>query len=361
MTRVRPGGRESLVAWTRCQSQSLTAALNLAILRSVRVQRDTATKAGRMARLLKRSWGQKRSWRHAGPIGVILLAVAHQALAQRPEPRSKFPDVDVRAAAARPVRSATNRQEEGLEQLRLLAPGMTVAWDRVTPSPRLIQARDSFLSGPGGAGISLTAHDLARFKATDPHRVTKAFIERHRALFGHGPERLDQCVVAREHVTPHNGMRTTIWQQEAEGLPVFEGLLISHVTRREELVNLSSRLMPDAVTAARLAGKRFRNLQVPPVSAARAVSLAAQNAGDIVEESRIHRRFRQAGGRTAGRLLLGRHRRRLRAGRGDGRKQQPAGGRLRSCYGAGPGSHAGRGTCRGFFRIVHQCHQCDPE
>ena len=50
-------------------------------------------------------------------------------------------------------------------------------------------------------------------------------------------------------VSAHNGLRTVVWEQQVEGIPVFEGVLISHTTRDGALVNLSSRFVRDAAQA----------------------------------------------------------------------------------------------------------------
>ena len=41
------------------------------------------------------------------------------------------------------------------------------------------------------------------------------------------PQALDQARIKRDFVGAHNGLMTVVWEQEVEGIPVFEGVLIS--------------------------------------------------------------------------------------------------------------------------------------
>ena len=128
----------------------------------------------------------------------------------------------------------------------------------------------------------------AGFAADDPHRATKAFLREQAGLFGHGPEVLDQARVARDFTTPHSGLKTVVWEQQVDGVPVFEAVLISHTTRNGELVNLSSQFLPDPTAAAdRGVPNRAAHLAAPEVSARQAVAIAARNVGEDVQEEGI--------------------------------------------------------------------------
>ncbi len=129
---------------------------------------------------------------------------------------------------------------------------------------------------------------LPGFAVDDPHRAAKAFLREHSGLFGHGPEVLDQARVARDFTTPHSGLKTVVWEQQVDGVPIFEALLISHTTRNGELVNLSSQFLPDPVGAAdRGVPNRAAHLAAPEVSARQAVAIAARNVGEQVQEEGI--------------------------------------------------------------------------
>src|SRR5690606_4274851 len=87
----------------------------------------------------------------------------------------------------------------------------------------------------------------------------------------------------RDFVTPHNGLRTVVWQQHFNDIPVFGGLLISHTTRREELVRISSGFLPDVAQAAQNSVRNQLELDGrPEISATMAIAIAAENVGDKV-------------------------------------------------------------------------------
>ena len=107
----------------------------------------------------------------------------------------------------------------------------------------------------------------------------RAFLDEHTALFGYGSEALDAARISREFITGHNGMRTVIWEQQVDGISVFEALLISHTTKRGELVSLSSHFVP---APDRAAGSGASGRAQPIITAPQAVSDAAQNIGDSI-------------------------------------------------------------------------------
>jgi hypothetical protein len=119
-------------------------------------------------------------------------------------------------------------------------PALTIDFDPITGAPKNISAPGEFLSGKQGVGKTVSATAAAGISEDDPYRATKAFLVEHKPLFGHGPEALGQARLKREFVTAHNGLRTVIWEQEINGIPVFEAVLISHTTREGELVRLGS-------------------------------------------------------------------------------------------------------------------------
>ncbi|MBI5384185.1 MAG: M36 family metallopeptidase [Verrucomicrobia bacterium] len=175
-----------------------------------------------------------------------------------------------------------------MDHLHARVPRARVEFDPVVGSPKSVAASDGFLSGPRGEGRGISKAAADAFKADDPHHATKAFLQEHRALFGHGSEALDTAPVKREFVTPHNGLRTVVWQQQVDGLDVFEAVLIAHTTKHGELVNLSSQFVPAPTEAADKGLPNRKLLQAaPPISAPRAVASAAQIVGDEVTEDQL--------------------------------------------------------------------------
>jgi len=157
--------------------------------------------------------------------------------------------------------------------------------DPVTGSPKFIWAGNKFLSNTNGTGSSISKAALGSLPASDPHRLTKAFVQEHQGLFGHGPKALDEAKIVREFTTPHNGLKTVVWEQRVDGLPVFEARLISHTTKNEELVNIGSQFVPDPIAAAdRGVANRQARLTSPPIPARQAVIIAAGNIGESVSD-----------------------------------------------------------------------------
>ena len=148
-------------------------------------------------------------------------------------------------------------------------------FDRVTGSPRLMQARAGFLSGTNAA-------------AREEHGATKRFLREHRGLFGHGPEAIERARVVRDFTGAHNGLRTVVWAQEVDGVEVFDAVFMSHTTKRGELAALSSHFVPDANGAAgRGVGNRGTALARQKISVRAAAAIAAGNVGDEMSESDV--------------------------------------------------------------------------
>jgi hypothetical protein len=106
------------------------------------------------------------------------------------------------------------------------------------------------LTGPGGAGVTVSDATAQMFDPADPDRPVKAFLQEYQTLFGFGPEALDDAIVQRDYVSAGNGARTVVWQQQVAGVPVFNALLIGHITQTGELACLSSEFIPSPAQAA---------------------------------------------------------------------------------------------------------------
>jgi hypothetical protein len=137
-------------------------------------------------------------------------------------------------------------------------------------------------------GGAVSAAGLAGLPVDTDLRAVKAFLSEHRAVFGHGPEALDAAGKTRDYVDPHNGMRTVVWQQTVDGIPVFEGILKAHVTKRGELVNIGSGWVRDA-NAAAAAGTpgRAALIKAPKISAAESVATASGTLGGTLRAEHV--------------------------------------------------------------------------
>jgi hypothetical protein len=223
------------------------------------------------------------------------------ALAFRPPAQSPLPNFDKRTAAPAggPALQAiptpdrfdfTPAQRASVSILKNRVPGVRIEPAPFTRAPRLIAAEQGFLTGPGGVGRAVSAEALQAIPAGDPHRVVKAFIREHQILFGHGPEALDRAAVYREFTGAHNGLRTTIWQQQHAGIPVFEALFQSHVSKQGELVRLSSQFLADPARAVANGHPNWSTLAAnPPITLAEAVRRAAADVGTEVPAAAVQR------------------------------------------------------------------------
>ncbi len=154
-------------------------------------------------------------------------------------------------AAAPAIRAASLPARDAAEAtLRARLLELQLERHEITRSLKWVTARDGFLTGPDGRGRGAADFGAAGFAANDPHRVVKSFVREHSALFGHDDAALDAARVSRDYITAQNGMHTAIWQQQHQGIDVFEGVFIAHTTGQGELVNVASQFVPDPAQAA---------------------------------------------------------------------------------------------------------------
>ena len=178
-------------------------------------------------------------------------------------------------------------RQRAAERLKGMVRAVQVDFDARIGSPRFISSNVEFLTVAGGRGGAVPDVRAAEY-ANDEHGVVKAFIAEHAALFGHDPQVLADARVARDYVTAHNGLRTTVWQQELDGVRVFESTLQAHVTKDGALVNVASMLVPDARAAAEAGNPgHWQVMAQPPVDAPHAISAAAATVGDTVPPERV--------------------------------------------------------------------------
>ena len=217
--------------------------------------------------------------------------------AQLPPARSVLPGIDQRQTAGQLNNVLPAQKSEAAAALRQAVPSLKVEFEPVTGSAKSVMSANGFLTGPAGKGATISAASLAGFATSDSNRVTKAFLSEHRALFGHGPEALAQARISRDYVAPNNGLHTVVWEQQVDGILVFEGVLISHTTSKGELVSLSSQFVSDPEAAAtRGTPNRAALVGMPALAASRAVSLAAQNMKVDLAEKNVEAIGAAAGG-----------------------------------------------------------------
>jgi hypothetical protein len=215
----------------------------------------------------------------------LFAATAQGQIAMR---RGALPPIDKRAAAANAAPQLPRTVQTASASLKAKLPGANVEWHAVTGAPRLIQSPNGFLTGPKGEGGAVTAASAKTVAADDSLRAVKAFLTEHQALFGHGPKALDAAAKHRDYTDAHNGLRTVIWKQESDGIPIFEGLLKAHITAKGELVSIGSSWVRDPAAAA-TAGTPARAalLANPRISPAEALAVAGSGAGTVVDKAEV--------------------------------------------------------------------------
>ena len=189
-------------------------------------------------------------------VSLWLAAPAHAFIQPTTE---RLPDLDRRfaqpanapapvAAMAAPA-AAANPAQAASVSLRQQVPGARVDFDPNFGTIASVRSTDGFLTTAPAAAAGGPPLQFAP-TATEPDRVVRGFLEQRRALFGHGAEALDQAQIKQQFTGARNGLRTVVWQQERDSIPVYQATLVAHVTARGELVNLSSGLLPGAQSAA---------------------------------------------------------------------------------------------------------------
>src|SRR5215472_6712784 len=211
---------------------------------------------------------------------IFFFSCANPVLAFVQPANLPLPDFDKRARATSGQEVVSREQRRAVEQLQGRQPHAQVAFDPITGGPRFVWFGGKFLTGSNGLDGAIPAATVSKFAAGDPHRATKAFLQEYRDLFRHGPEVLERARVKQQFVIAHNGLRTVMWQQQAAGIPVFEAILISHTSRRGELVNISDQFLPDPEGAVERGGQSLTSLGASlKISARRALAIAAVQIG----------------------------------------------------------------------------------
>jgi hypothetical protein len=160
-------------------------------------------------------------------------------------------------------------------------PQIQLDYDPVLLSPKSVLPRLGYLTGPGGAGVTVSDATAQMFDPNDPDRPVKAFLQEYQILFGFGPEAITNATVQRDDVSAGNGARTVVWQQQVAGVPVFDALLIGHITSAGELACLSSEFIPSPAQAADPAMvAAVQSGADLPLSSLQALAAAVTNIGD---------------------------------------------------------------------------------
>jgi len=215
-------------------------------------------------------------------LGLTLAAVTPPSLlAFQPPAQAPLPNFDSRKSAAAAAAAPANPQQPAAASLLgSRVNGLSLQPDPRTGSVRWLAAQRGFLTGVGGAGRALDRAALDALPANDPHRVVKAFVNEYAALFGHDAGALESASLKVDAATPASGLRTVIWQQRLDQIYVYGGLFVGQLTRNDELVSVSDRLVPNLPLAAAGIPNRAQLISAPPLTAVAALQRAAENLGE---------------------------------------------------------------------------------
>src|SRR5207245_4197456 len=220
---------------------------------------------------------------HSYPIqlALVLLFTSSPGDLQAQEKSTNLPNFDIRQTNRTKSPQLYSTRESALNRLQARIPGLKINLDEVVVSPKFIYNELGFLSGPSSEGEILNPRTLQspqQPKADDPQAPIKRFLNENADLFGYDATILDSARISREYVTAHSGMRTFVWEQQLDGIPIFEAELYGHITKNGELVSLCSQFVPNPAQAADAGVPNRATAQTsPPVSAQEAVANAATN------------------------------------------------------------------------------------
>ena len=217
--------------------------------------------------------------KRCGSIGRIitqqfaaLLLGSCSVLAVSPPERPQLENFDRRKAA-----EVLSRAPAATAALSAEMPGVRVDRDPLTGGAAFVGSSTGLLTAPVAAGA-----------AVDHVKITKDFLDGHRAVFHHGAEALAGAKTLRDYTTDSNGVRTMVWQQQLDGVRIFEATMQAHVTAKGALVNISSKLVPDPAAAAKGdPAQRAARLAGPDIGARQAVMLAGKNLGEDMPDASV--------------------------------------------------------------------------
>src|SRR5262249_35769943 len=140
-------------------------------------------------------------------VSMAVLAFGCERAAAAPKPFApRLENFDRRAPAPTGPGRTRRARNDAIENLQRQVPDLELEFDPFTDAPSFVRSRTGLLSVPQGAEGGAPA--AARAGLGDSHAATKAFLNEHRDLFGHGAEALAAARVQREFVTAHNGAKT---------------------------------------------------------------------------------------------------------------------------------------------------------
>lgn len=219
---------------------------------------------------------------------AAIVFFSFQAFAFDHPAQGELPNIDKRREGKRASKPLPPGMAEAAQKLKDRVPGLNLERDALLQTPKHIASTSGFLSGPNGEGKAISPWRARALRANDSLRPIKAFLNEHATVFGYGAEVIEPLKPTRDFVSRHNRLRTVVWEQRLDGIPVYEAVLIGHLTAQDELVSLSSQFISDAARAADAGTpNRAAVTGAPVVPASRAVWLAAESVEEPIRPADI--------------------------------------------------------------------------
>ncbi len=206
----------------------------------------------------------------------LLVLTVIKTYAFRPPDVPQLPNFDIRDRQKEIVSS----QPQINHKKQLLAiKGLEVKLDKSLGSPVWIYSPDGYLnaSPSNNSGLETTKKTLIQ---PNQVQIIKEFVDSHKELFQHGSELFTNFVTQYDYITPHNKVRTIVYQQVFKGIKIFNARFITHIDADGKIAAISSLCVPSPETAnLNNNQKNLANLLIPHISLEQALQSSAENIG----------------------------------------------------------------------------------
>ncbi|HEX5220770.1 MAG TPA: M36 family metallopeptidase [Verrucomicrobiae bacterium] len=216
------------------------------------------------------------------PASLLIAALVTACVAR--VDASELPNFDQRRPKAKDSELIEPARAVALDRLKANVPSLEVDVDSILGTPNQLRSTSGFLYEPE------RSYDYSKFPPpplgaallpavvideSDRFRALRTFLELYKDLFGFDASILNTLRITSESAAGRNRIRTVVWKQALEEIPVFEGIIIANFTHTDSLVSLSAQIMPDLTRSVR------ENAVL--LSALDATARAATNIGESEE------------------------------------------------------------------------------
>jgi outer membrane protein assembly factor BamB len=217
--------------------------------------------------------GYSRFW----ILGALTLVLLVELGCRSAGKRYAWPDFDVRRQATVQPQVSVAAETLALRPTKAATPDVKIDYDRRLGTAGFVRSERGLLSAPEPnpdrwPSLPSGAAPPRKVDKSDPYRALRSYLAENSSLLGYGSQALAFARVKREFTTPHNRIRTVVWQQEVGGLEIFEATLTAQFGPGDSLISFSPRFLPDPALA--------RRTEVQRISAADALARAARNIGE---------------------------------------------------------------------------------